>query len=187
MIYNRAILLLIPAISAIFLIIDNNIAFAYSPQSQSHIVECTNGSCYRLSCINGQPCQTFPSNQPSFVQPSQEVTTTAVQPLEQTPTVRSADQSATVTQPNDATTTYQVVEVPVEVCGDGLDNDDDSELDEDCRATTFSSATPTVLIDEDHRQQLLAIDGLEQPSEENGHSDYESNGGSEEKEHEDED
>ena len=100
--------------------------------------------------------------------------------------MRSADQAATVTQPNDATTTYQVVEVPVEVCGDGLDNDDDSEVDEDCRATTFSSASPTALIGED-RDQQLSIDGLEQPSEENGHSNYESNGDSEEKEHEDED
>jgi hypothetical protein len=185
MIYNRAILLLIPAISAIILITDNSIAFAYSPQSQSQIVQCTNGSCYRLSCINGQ-CQTFPSNQPSFVQPSQDVTPTTVQPLEETPTMRSADQAATVTQPNDATTTYQVVEVPVEVCGDGLDNDDDSEVDEDCRATTFSSASPTALIGED-RDQQLSIDGLEQPSEENGHSDDERNGDSEEKEHEDED
>jgi hypothetical protein len=92
--------------------------------------------------------------------------------------MRSADQAATVTQPNDAKT-YQVVEVPVEVCGDGLDNDDDSEVDEECRATTFSSATPTVLIDEDYKQQL-SIDGLE-------HSDEESNGDSEEKENEDED
>jgi hypothetical protein len=220
--YNRAILLLIPAISAIILITDNSIAFAYSPQSQSQIsiVECTNGSCYRLSCTNGQPCQTFPSNQPSLVQPSQEVTTTTVQPLEETPTMRSADQAATVTQPNDVTTTYQFVEVPVEICGDGLDNDDDSEVDEQCRATTFSSyqyvevpveicgdgldndddsevdeqcrattfssTSPTILIDEDHKQQL-STDGLEQPSEENGHSDDESNGDSEEKEHEDED
>ena len=186
MVYNRAILLSIPAISAIFFIIDNNIAFADSPQSRSQIVECTDGSCYRLSCTDGQPCQTFPSNQPSFVQPSQEVTTTTVQPPEKTPTMRSADQATTVTKPNDATTTYQVVEVPVEVCGDGLDNDDDSEVDEDCRATTFSPTTPTVLIDEDHKRQL-SIDGLEQPSEENGHSDDESSGDSEEKENEDED
>jgi hypothetical protein len=179
--------LLIPAISAIILITDNGIAFAYSPQSQSQIssVQCTNGSCYWLSCTNGQPCQTFPSNQPSFVQPSQEVTTTTVQPLEETPTMRSTDQAPTVTQPNDVTS-YQYVEVPVEICGDGLDNDDDSEVDEECRATTFSSTSPTVLIDEDHRQQL-STDGLEEPSEENGDSDDESNGDSEEKEYEDED
>lgn len=100
--------------------------------------------------------------------------------------MRSADQAATVTQPNDAITTYLVVEVPVEVCGDGLDNDDDSEVDEDCRVTTFSPTTPTVLLDEDRRRQL-SIDGLEQPSEENGYSDDESNGDSAEKENEDED
>jgi hypothetical protein len=109
-----------------------------------------------------------------------------MQPLEETPTMRSADQATNVTKPNDATTTYQVVEVPVQVCGDGLDNDDDSEVDEDRRATTFSPTTPTVLIDEDHKQQL-SIDGLKQPSEENGHSDDKSNEDSEEKEHKDED
>lgn len=184
--YNKALLLLIPVISAaIFL--TGHIAFASGEQSisESTSIECTGGSCYKVSCINDQ-CQTFSYNQPSSEQLAGEATTTIMQPAEEAPTMRSADETSDMQTIDDATEQY--IEVPVEFCDDGLDNDDDGKVDEECGATTFSSASPNDLIgQEDHKQQ--SIDGLEQPIEENEHSadeseEYESNNeASEEEEH----
>lgn len=184
--YNKALLLLIPVISAaIFL--TGHIAFASGEQSisESTSIQCTGGSCYKVSCINGQ-CQTFSYNQPSSEQLAGEATATIMQPAEEAPTMRSADETSDMQTIDDATEQY--IEVPVEFCDDGLDNDDDGKVDEECGATTFSSASPDDLIgEEDHKQQ--SIDGLEQPIEENEHSadeseEYESNNeASEEEEH----
>ena len=131
--YNRAILLLIPAISAIFLLTDYNISFASGAQSSSQgtIVECNGSdSCYTISCSNDRPCETFSSNQPPFVQPSQEVTTATTQPVEETPIMQSADDGIVIQPIEDSTEQY--IEVPVEFCYDGLDNDDDGRVDEEC-------------------------------------------------------
>lgn len=177
--HRRELLLLIPAISATFFIADYNVFFTSSAeaqrQSQSTTSVCNGngGSCFTTVCSNDQPCQTFSSNQPSFVQPAQEATT-AMQPDEEIPSMQS-DEQATVMQPIDEVT-EQYREVPVEFCGDGLDNDDDSKVDEECGATTFSSASPI---------QGQPNDRLEQSSEEDEHSDGESNEISEGKEGED--
>jgi hypothetical protein len=160
------LLLLMPAISAIFLITDYNIFFASSAQalSQTTTIECDGGLCYVVSCSSGQPCQTFSSDQPSLVQPSQEVTSTIMQPVDEATVMQLADDSS-----------QQYVEVPVEFCDDGLDNDDDDKVDEECGASTFSSALPNDMIDGEEKQQ----------NEEYEHSDDESNEVSEEKEYED--
>jgi hypothetical protein len=122
--YNRALHLLIPAISAIFLTTNFNVSFASDVQSslsQATIIECRDGSCYTVSCSNDQPCQTSSSDQPSLVQPSQEVTTPIMQPAD----------GGSVMQPIEDST-EQYIEVPVEFCDDGLDNDDDGKVDEEC-------------------------------------------------------
>lgn len=161
--YTRALLLLLPTISAIFFITDYNIFYASSAQalSQTTTTECSGGSCYTVSCSNDQQCQTFSSDQLSFVQPSQ--------PVEETPIMQSADE-ATVMHPADYTS-QQYVEVPVEFCDDGLDNDDDGKVDEECGA----SELPNDLIDGVEKQQ----------NEEYEHSDDESKEVNEEKEYED--
>jgi hypothetical protein len=173
--YNRALLLLIPAISAIFLAPNYNVSFASDVQSlsQATIIECSGGSCYTVSCSNDQPCQTLSSDQPSFVQPSQKVTTTTTQPVEETPIMKSADDRIVMQPIEDPTKQY--IEVPVEFCDDGLDNDDDGKVDEECGAATSSSALPNDLIDGGEKEQ----------NEEYEHSDDESDEGYEEKEHED--
>jgi hypothetical protein len=190
--YRRELLLLIPAISAIFFITDYSVFFASSAQAQRQSQSATSvcngngGSCFTTLCSNDQPCQTFSSNQPSFVQPSQEVTTT-MRPVEEIPIMQSAEE-ATVMQPADEVT-EQHIEVSVEFCDDGLDNDDDGKVDEECGAATFSSAPPVqgqLMSDdltegEDYKQQLSNGE-LEQPSREDGHSDDESNEVREEKE-----
>jgi hypothetical protein len=167
-----------------FPVIDYNIFFASSAQalSQTTITKCSSiGSCYTVSCLNGQPCQTFSSNQPSSVQPSQEVTTTTMQPVEveETPIMQPVEED-NVMQPADVTTDQYIV-VPVEFCGDGLDNDGDGKVDEDCGATTFSSSFPNDMIDKEDHMRQLPIDGVEQTSEEYEHSDDQSEG----EEHED--
>ena len=164
--YNRALLLLMPAISATFLITDYNIFYASSAQalSQTTNTECSGGSCYTVSCSNDQPCQSFSSNQPPFTESPREVTTTITQPVEETPVMQPIEYS-----------TEQYIEVPVEYCNDGLDNDDDGKVDEECGAATFSSALPNDLTDGEEKQQ----------NEEYDHSDDESNEVYEEKEHED--
>jgi hypothetical protein len=191
--YRTELLLLIPAISAIFFITDYNSFFDSSAQaqrqSQSTATICDDGSCFTTTCSNDQPCQTFSSNQPSFVKPAQEATTTML-PVEEIPVMQSAEE-ATVMQPTDDVT-EQYIEVPVEFCDDGLDNDVDGKVDEECGAATFSSAPPVqgqLMSDdltegEDHKQQL-SNDVLEQPSKEDEHSDDESNEDSEGKEDED--
>lgn len=173
--YNRALLLLIPAISATVLITDYNIFDASSAQalSQTTTTECSGGSCYTVSCSNDQPCQSFSSNQPPFIDSPQELTTTIMQPVEETPIMQSADE-ATVMQPIEDST-EQYIEVPVEFCNDGLDNDDDGKVDEECGAATFSSALPNDLIDGEEKQQ----------NEEYEARNDESNDVYEEKEHED--
>lgn len=185
--YNKALLLLIPVISAaIFL--TGHIAFASAEQSisESTSIECTGGSCYKVSCINDQ-CQTFSYSQPSSEQLAGEATTTIMQPAEEAPTMRSADETSDMQPIDDATEQY--IEVSVEFCDDGLDNDDDGKVDEECGATTFSSASPNDLIGEEDHKQQSSIDGLEQSSEEYEHSadeseEYEShNEASEEEEH----
>jgi hypothetical protein len=106
-----------------------------------------------------------------------------MQPAEEAPTMLSADEASDM-QPNDDAT-EQYVEVPVEFCHDGLDNDDDGKVDEECGATTFFYSSPN----EEEDKQQSSIDGLEQPSEEYEHSadeseEYESdNETSEEEEH----
>ena len=192
---SELLLLLIPAISAIFFITDYNIFFASSAQaqqqSQSTATVCNGGSCFTTFCTNDQPCQTFSSNQPSFVQPAQEVpTTTTTQPVKEIPTMQSAEEPNAMQPVNEAT--EQPIEVPVEVCDDGLDNDDDGEVDEECGAATFSSASPIEeqlkpndLMEEEDRKQQLSNNELEQPSKEDEHSDDENNEVSEEKEDED--
>jgi hypothetical protein len=191
--YRTELLLLIPAISAIFFITDYNSFFDSSAQaqrqSQSTATVCDDGSCFTTICSNDQPCQTFSSNQPSFVKPAQEATTTML-PVEEIPVMQSAEE-ATVMQPTDDVT-EQYIEVPVEFCDDGLDNDVDGKVDEECGAATFSSAPPVqgqLMSDdltegEDHKQQL-SNDVLEQPSKEDEHSDDESNEDGEGKEDED--
>ena len=186
--YRRELLLLIPAISAIFFITDYNSFFDSSAQaqrqSQSTATVCDDGSCFTTTCSNDQPCQTFSSNQPA-----QEATTTML-PVEEIPVTQSAEE-ATIMQPTDEVT-KQYIEVPVEFCDDGLDNDNDGKVDEECGAATFSSASPIqgqLMSDdltegEDHKQQL-SNDVLEQPSKEDEHSDDESNEDSEGKEDED--
>ena len=165
--YNKALLLLIPVISATFL--TGHIAFASGEQSisESTSINCTGGSCYKVSCINGQ-CQTFSYNPPSSEQLAGEATTTIIQPAEEAPTMRSADETSDMQTIDDATEQY--IEVPVEFCDDGLDNDDDGKVDEECGATTFSSASPNDLIGEEDHMQQSSIDGLEQPIEGNEHS-----------------
>jgi hypothetical protein len=186
--YRRELLLLIPTISAIFFITDYNIFFASSAQaqrqSQSNI--CIGNACFITVCSNDQPCQTFSSNQPSFVQPSQEATTT-MKPVDEIPIMQSTSEATTM-QPVDEVT-EQPIEVPVEFCDDGLDNDDDGKVDEECGAATFSSASPIqgqlkpndLMEGEDGKQQL-SNDGLEQPSKEDEVSGDESNEVSEGKE-----
>jgi hypothetical protein len=194
--YRRELLLLIPAISAIFFITDYSVFFASSAQaqrqSQSATSVCNGGSCFTTSCSNDQPCQTFSFNQPSSVQSAQEATTT-MQPDEEIPIMQSTGEAITTMQPDEeipimqstgeATimqpadeVTEQHIEVPVEFCDDGLDNDDDGKVDEECGAATFSSASPI---------QGQPYDGLEQPGEEDEHIDDESNEVSEGKEDED--
>jgi hypothetical protein len=136
--YNKALLLLMPAISAA-IFPTGNIAFASGGQSisESASIECNEGSCYKVSCINDQ-CQTFSYNQPSSEQSAGEATTTIMQP---------AEESTIVMQPVDDVTTEQYIEVPVEFCDDGLDNDDDIKIDEECGSDTFSSALPNDLIE----------------------------------------
>jgi hypothetical protein len=184
--YNKALLLLIPVISAaIFL--TGHTAFASGEQSisESTSIDCTGGSCYKVSCINDQ-CQTFSYYQPSSEQLAGEATTTIMQPAEEAPTMRSADETSDMQTIDDATDQFKV---PVELCDDGLDNDDDGKVDEECGATAFSSASPNDLIGEEDHKQQSAIDGLEQPSEEYEHNadesdEYESdNEASEEEEH----
>jgi hypothetical protein len=171
--FNRALLLLIPAISATFLITDYNIFYAPSAQalSQTTTTECSGGSCYTVSCSNDHPCQSFSYNQPPFTESPREVTTT--QPVEETPIMQSAD-GATVMQPIEDST-EQYIEVPVEFCNDGLDNDDDGKVDEECGAATFSSALPNDLTDGEEKQQNEEYEARNDESNE----DYE------EKEHED--
>ena len=193
--YRRELLLLIPAISAIFFITDYNAFFAPSAQalrqSQSTTSVCNgnSGSCFTTVCSNDQPCQTFSSNQPSFVQPSQEAITT-MQLADEIPVMQSAEE-ATAMQPVDGVT-ERPIEVPVEFCDDGLDNDDDGEVDEECGAATFSSASPIEeqlkpndLMEEEDRKQQLSNDGSEQLGKEDEHSDDESNEVREGKEDED--
>lgn len=180
--YNRG-LLLITAISAIFLATDYSIFFASSAQarSQTTTVHCTGGSCYTVSCLNDQPCQAFSSNQPSLVQPAREVTA-IMQPAEETPIMQSVDEAAVMQPVDDATEQY--TEVPVEFCDDGIDNDDDGKVDEDCGSATSSLELSNDLIDgEDHMQQS-SIEGLEQQNEEYENSDDESNARSNEQEEE---
>jgi hypothetical protein len=176
--YNKALLLLIPVISAAILLTDH-IAFASGGQSisESTSIECTGGSCYKVSCINDQ-CQTFSYNQPSSEQAG-EATTTIMQPVEETPIMQPADE-ATVMQPIEDST-EQYIEVPVEFCDDGLDNDDDGKVDEECGDTTFSAASPDDLIDGEGKQQNEEYEEYEEYE----HSDDESKDVSEEKEHED--
>jgi hypothetical protein len=169
--YNRALLLLIP-ISAIFLATSYNVSFASSAQALSLTsnTECSGESCYTISCLNDQPCQTFLSSQPSFVQPSQEVTAPIMQPVEETPIMQSPQHGIVMQPIEDPIENY--IEVPVESCDDGLDNDDDGKVDEECGAATSSSALPNDLIDGGEKEQ----------NEEYEHSDDERNEGYEEKE-----
>src|SRR5829696_4450564 len=198
--YRRELLLLIPTIASIFFITDYNVFFGSNVQaqrqSQSTTSVCNSDSCFTTVCSNNQPCKTFSSNQLSIVQPAEEATT--MQPAEEIPIMQTFDET-TVIQPAEETIVMQPVEATkqytestLEVCDDGLDNDNDGKVDnkdEECEATTFSSASPIQgqLIPDDQNEPEEGKPQLELPSqEEEEHTDNDSSNYDEEKEDKDE-
>src|ERR671912_282265 len=161
--YRRELLLLIPTIASIFFITDYNVFFGSNVQaqrqSQSTTSVCNSDSCFTTVCSNNQPCKTFSSNQPSIIQPAEA--------------------------------TKQYTESTLEVCDDGLDNDNDGKVDnkdEECEATTFSSASPIQgqLMPDDQNEPEEDKPQSEQPSQEEEHTDNDSSNYDEEKEDKDE-
>jgi hypothetical protein len=193
--YRRELLLLIPTIASIFFITDYNVFFGSNVQaqgqSQSTTSVCNGDSCFTTVCSNNQPCKTFSSNQPSIVQPAEEATT--MQPAEEIPIMQTFDKT-TVIQPAEETIVMQPVEYiesTLEVCDDGLDNDNDSKVDnkdEECEATTFSSASPIQgqLMPDDQNEPEEGKPQSELPSQEEEHTDNDSSNYDEDKEDKDE-
>jgi hypothetical protein len=193
--YRRELLLLIPTIASIFFITDYNVFFGSNVQalgqSQSTTSVCNGDSCFTTVCSNNQPCKTFSSNQPSIVQPAEEPTT--MQPAEEIPNMQTFDET-TVIQPAEETIVMQPVEYiesTLEVCDDGLDNDNDGKVDnkdEECEATTFSSASPIQgqLMPDDQNEPEEDKPQSELPSQEEEHTDNDSSNYDEEKEDKDE-
>jgi hypothetical protein len=189
--YRRELLLLIPIIASIFFITDYNVFFGSNVQaqrqSQSTTSVCNGDSCFTTVCSNNQPCKTFSSNQPSIVQPAEEATT--MQPAEEIPIMQTFDET-TVIQPAEETIVMQPVdyiESTLEVCDDGLDNDNDGKVDnkdEECEATTFSSASPIQgqLMPDDQNEPEEGKPQSELPSQEEEHTDNDSSNYDEEKE-----
>jgi hypothetical protein len=211
--YRRELLLLIPTIASIFFITDYNVFFGSNVQaqgqSQSTNSVCNGDSCITTVCSNNQPCKTFSSNQPSIVQPAEEATTmqpaeeipnmqtfdetTVIQPAEEIPNMQTFDET-TVIQPAEETIVMQPVEYiesTLEVCDDGLDNDNDGKVDnkdEECEATTLSSASPIQgqLMPDDQNEPEEDKPQSELPSQEEEHTDNDSSNYDEEKEDKDE-
>jgi hypothetical protein len=211
--YRRELLLLIPTIASIFFITDYNVFFGSNVQaqgqSQSTSSVCNGDSCFTTVCSNNQPCKTFSSNQPSIVQPAEEATTmqpaeeipnmqtfdetTVIQPAEEIPNMQTFDET-TVIQPAEETIVMQPVEYiesTLEVCDDGLDNDNDGKVDnkdEECEATTLSSASPILgqLMPDDQNEPEEDKPQSELPSQEEEHTDNDSSNYDEEKEDKDE-
>ena len=193
--YRRELLLLIPTIASIFFITDYNVFFGSNVQaqgqSQSTTSVCNGDSCFTTVCSNNQPCKTFSSNQLSIVQPAEEPTT--MQPAEEIPNMQTFDET-TVIQPAEETIVMQPVEYiesTLEVCDDGLDNDNDGKVDnkdEECEATTFSSASPIQgqLMPDDQNEPEEDKPQSELPSQEEEHTDNDSSNYDEEKEDKDE-
>ena len=189
--YRRELLLLIPTIASIFFITDYNVFFGSNVQahgqSQSTTSVCNGDSCFTTVCSNNQPCKTFSSNQPSIVQPAEEATT--MQPAEEIPIMQTFDET-TVIQPAEETIVMQPVEYiesTLEVCDDGLDNDNDGKVDnkdEECEATTFSSASPIQgqLMPDDQNEPEEGKPQSELPSQEEEHTDNDSSNYDEDKE-----
>ena len=190
--YRRELLLLIPTIASIFFITDYNVFFGSNVQaqgqSQSTTSVCNGDSCFTTVCSNNQPCKTFSSNQPSIVQPAEEATT--MQPAEEIPIMQTFDET-TVIQPAEETIVMQPVEYiesTLEVCDDGLDNDNDGKVDnkdEECEATTFSSASPIQgqLMPDDQNEPEEGKPQSELPSQEEEHTDNDSSNYDEDKEY----
>ena len=189
--YRRELLLLIPTIASIFFITDYNVFFGSNVQaqgqSQSTTSACNGDSCFTTVCSNNQPCKTFSSNQLSIVQPAEEATT--MQPAEEIPNMQTFDET-TVIQPAEETIVMQPVEYiesTLEVCDDGLDNDNDGKVDnkdEECEATTFSSASPIQgqLMPDDQNEPEEGKPQSELPSQEEEHTDNDSSNYDEDKE-----
>ena len=189
--------MLIPTIASIFFITDYNVFFGSNVQAQQSTTSvCKGDSCFTTVCSNNQPCKTFSSNQPSIVQPAKEATT--MQPAEEIPIMQTFDET-TVIQPAEETMVMQPVEVTkqnielstLEVCDDGLDNDNDGKVDnkdEECEATTFSSASPIQgqLMPDDQNEPEEDKPQSELPSQEEEHTDNDSSNYDEEKEDKDE-
>ena len=192
--YRRELLLLIPTIASIFFITDYNVFFGSNVQaqgqSQSTTSACNGDSCFTTVCSNNQPCKTFSSNQLSIVQPAEELT---MQPAEEIPNMQTFDET-TVIQPAEETIVMQPVEYiesTLEVCDDGLDNDNDGKVDnkdEECEATTFSSASPIQgqLMPDDQNEPEEDKPQSELPTQEEEHTDNDSSNYDEEKEDKDE-
>jgi hypothetical protein len=190
--YRRELLLLIPTIASIFFITDYNVFFGSNVQaqgqSQSTTSACNGDSCFTTVCSNNQPCKTFSSNQPSTVQPAEEATT--MQPADEIPVMQTFDDETTVIQPAEETIVMQPVEYiesTLEVCDDGLDNDNDGKVDnkdEECEATTFSSASPIQgqLMPDDQNEPEEGKPESELPSQEEEHTDNDSSNYDEDKE-----
>jgi hypothetical protein len=189
--YRRELLLLIPTIASIFFITDYNVFFGSNVQaqgqSQSATSVCNGDSCFTTVCSNNQPCKTFSSNQPSIVQPAEEATT--MQPAEEIPNMQTFDETAVI-QPAEETIVMQPVEYiesTLEVCDDGLDNDNDGKVDnkdEECEATTFSSASPIQgqLMPNDQNEPEEGKPQSELPIQEEEHTDNDSSNYDEDKE-----
>src|SRR5918995_320245 len=189
--YRRELLLLIPTIASIFFITDYNVFFGSNVQaqgqSQSTTSVCNGDSCFTTVCSNNQPCKTFSSNQLSIVQPAEEPTT--MQPAEEIPNTQTFDET-TVIQPAEETIVMQPVEYiesTLEVCDDGLDNDNDGKVDnkdEECEATTFSSDSPIQgqLMPDDQNEPEEGKPQSELPSQEEEYTDNDSSNYDEEKE-----
>ena len=183
--------MLIPTIASIFFITDYNVFFSSNVQaqrqSQSTTSVCSGDSCHTTVCSNNQPCKTFSSNQPSVVQPAEEATT--MQPAEEIPIMQTFDET-TVIQPAEETIVMQPVEYiesTLEVCDDGLDNDNDGKVDnkdEECEATTFSSASPIQgqLMPDDQNEPEEGEPQSELPSQEEEYTDNDSSNYDEDKE-----
>src|ERR671910_2864862 len=191
--YRRELLLLIPTIASIFFITDYNVFFGSNVQaqgqSQSTSSVCNGDSCFTTVCSNNQPCKTFSSNQLSIVQPAEEAAT--MQP--EIPNMQTFDET-TVIQPAEETIVMQPVEYiesTLEVCDNGLDNDNDGKVDnkdEECEATTFSSASPIQgqLMPDDQNEPEEGKPQSELPSQEEEHTDNDSSNYDEDKEDKDE-
>jgi hypothetical protein len=151
-----------------------------------------------------QPAEEIPNMQTfdetTVIQPAEEIPnmqtfdeTTVIQPAEEIPNMQTFDET-TVIQPAEETIVMQPVEYiesTLEVCDDGLDNDNDGKVDnkdEECEATTLSSASPIQgqLMPDDQNEPEEDKPQSELPSQEEEHTDNDSSNYDEEKEDKDE-